>query len=74
VTPAALRNRRDDLVRKAPAAKSPLGRDLLGGRPTERSFLTDGLIAAARKKKVPTPLLSSLDRLLRRLEKEGAAS
>jgi 2-dehydropantoate 2-reductase len=65
-----LRARRDELIGKAPDAKSPLGRDLLRGRPTERAALLDPLLAAAKKAKVPTPFLSAMDRLLRRLEKE----
>lgn len=73
VSVAVLRKRRDALVAMAPEAKSPLGRDLMRGRPTERSFLTEPLLSAAKKKKVPAPLLFAMDRLLRRLEREAAA-
>jgi 2-dehydropantoate 2-reductase len=68
-----LRARRDDLIRQAPDAKSPLGRDLLRGRPTERAALLDPLLAAAKKARVHTPFLSAMDRLLRSLEKEPRA-
>jgi ketopantoate reductase len=74
ISPALLRRRRDALIMKAPDSKSPLGLDLLRGRPTERGCLLEPLLAAARKGKVKTPLLSSMDRLLRRLEKEGASA
>lgn len=74
VTSMVLRRRRDELISKAPDAKSPLGKDLLRGRPTERAALLDPLLAAAKKGKVPAPLLTAMDRLLRRLEKEGAAA
>ncbi len=68
VSAAALKTRRDALIAKAPDAKSPLGRDLLRGRPTERAALLDPLLAAGKDK---APLLADMDRLLRRLEKEG---
>jgi 2-dehydropantoate 2-reductase len=71
VSPAALKERRDALIAKAPEAKSPLGRDLLRGRPTERAALLGPLLAAAGKGGRGAPLLSSMDRLLRRLEKES---
>jgi 2-dehydropantoate 2-reductase len=71
VAAAALRKLRDDLVARAPDAKSPLGRDLLRGRPTERAALLDPLLAAAKKGRVAAPILSAMDRLLRRLEKES---
>lgn len=74
VPAAVLRQRRDALIAKAPDAKSPLGKDLLRGRPTERPFLLDPLLAAAKKAKLSVPLLASLDKLFRRLEKEAAAA
>ena len=70
ISPGALRARRDELIGKAPDAKSPLGRDLIRGRPTERAALLDPLLAAAKRAKVQTPFLSAMDLLLRRLEKE----
>jgi 2-dehydropantoate 2-reductase len=72
VAAAAVRARRDALIERAPQAKSPLGRDLLRGRPTETDHLLSPLIAAAKKKKVPVPLLEFMGRLLLRLEKEPA--
>jgi 2-dehydropantoate 2-reductase len=71
VPPAALRAKRDALILRTPTAKSPLGRDLLRGRMTERSALLDPLLAAAKKKKIAAPVLTAMDRLLRRLEKSG---
>jgi 2-dehydropantoate 2-reductase len=69
-----LRERRDALIAAAPEAKSPLGRDLIRGKKTERAALLEPLLLSAHATKTPTPFLSDMDRLLRRLEKEGPAS
>ena len=74
VRAAVLRERRAALVAQVPDAKSPLGWDLIRGRTTERAALVDPLLAAARKARVPAPLLTDMNRLLRRLEKEGPVS
>lgn len=72
--PSRLRKERDRWIALAPKAKSSLGWDLWRGRPTERASWLDPLLAAARKARTPVPLLSDMDRLLRRLEKEGPLS
>lgn len=67
--PGELPRRAREACLRAPSAGTPMGRDLLRGRPTERAALLDPLLTPGAKSRAPT--LALVDRLLRRLEKAG---
>ncbi|MBI3548684.1 MAG: 2-dehydropantoate 2-reductase [Elusimicrobia bacterium] len=56
-----------------PAQSNSMLQDLRAGRATERDTIVGPILSAARRRKVKTPVLESLDRLVRRVERELAA-
>lgn len=66
---AEARRRVEAVAARTAANRNSLWQDLSRGRPTERDFLLGPFLEASRRRRVPAPALTFLDRLLRRVEK-----
>lgn len=66
---AEARTRVHEVVRRTAANHNSLLQDLQRGRSTEREFLLGPFLQAARAKRIPAPVLTALDSLLRGVEK-----
>jgi 2-dehydropantoate 2-reductase len=71
-SPADTRRRVRDVAQRTAANRNSLWQDLARGRPTEREYLLGPFLEIARRRKLDAPLLSFLDRLLRKAEAASA--